>query len=254
MKGFEHALMVVLGVSATAWFVLKMTEVWRPMFKKWSPRKRVATVVLALVFAVMAAIKNLTPSPTGGPSGGVNQHQTSPFQNPNSASGAQGSTPAGYPWGNERVAELIAPLEADTNPFYRGLPRVFVETRTVLSTLRTNVTTNPGRVENVITWLSRDGAKERGVVVDTPFAVNGKNSMSIHVPPRVSGSTGLQACAYERGTGLPTCAYGLEHEPYCDDIIPVNAPFEVCPERDPTSRVTRGVSTNQQGQAVFHVR
>ena len=214
-----------------AWFVTQ----WGRVFRSWPPLARVVMPMVLVVVVKVAGTKTNTLSAPPGFKAPTGQIPT-PRETTGSPACLSCGMCHGYPFCNSLVASAIAGLEPATNACYRELPQVFVDTRIVLAGMRTNAETGTNRVETTIEILSRDGAKERGVLEDTPFPVNAQTSVGVYVPPRVS-----LGARHGLGRG---------NAPWRCEVFPVDAPLEVRPDLDPGSRVIRSVTTNANGQAV----
>ncbi|MCL1888564.1 MAG: hypothetical protein FWF96_06805, partial [Kiritimatiellaeota bacterium] len=180
LANMNYVLIIITAISFALWFAIYLYSQWKPMVRRWSVRCRVAMLVSGVALTI--AVGGKPNIPQSGQQGGM------VLNVPTLLSQGQGQhAPEGWPWNNTRVATAIAGLEPTTNKFYRGLPQTFVDTSVALADIvSTNAVSSTNWVDTTIKMFSRDGAKERGVLVDVPFEINGQNAVGICVPPRVS--------------------------------------------------------------------
>ena len=142
--------------------------------------KAVALFLLALtVYGIVDVGQSISNKGQGykGPSlNDPNQTQSASTGNPTHT--------CAWPRGNPLVMDAVSGLDESTNPFYKNIPEVMVQTHYVLESIETNVTKRLNLVSNPIPLLTP--AKDRIISVQTPFQIFGRNYVCVSNNGKVS--------------------------------------------------------------------
>jgi hypothetical protein len=99
----------------------------------------------------------------------------------------------GWPWNNPLVISAISGMEASVAPFFKNIPEQMVQSGYVMEYIHAGVLPRTN-LEFRVVQLFRNAAKERGVLLPTPFAICGCNDIGVW-------NTGKLSVGAEHGWG-----------------------------------------------------
>lgn len=229
------ASMVLAGLLLLFWLALNLKNFARRT-------NRLAFVCMVLLVAVSIKVAGTKPGMFGGMvQSGMNLQ--SPAQS--NANASNTGVPdcagcAGWPWGNALVALAVEGMDVSVDPFFKSVPENMVQSRYVLEWVETGAEPRTNMAAHPI-QLFRNGAKERGVLVDTPFAICGSTEVGIW-------NTGKISVGGQHGWGK-----GGEEE-WRNEFWVLAGAWEVRPDISTNSSVLYGTTHTNELPASFLVR
>ena len=144
-----------------------------------------------------------------------------------------------WPWGNPLTASAVEGMTISSDPFFQNVPEQMVQSKYVLEWMEPDVAPRTNLTTQTI-QLFRNGAKERGVLVDAPFSICGSESVGIW-------NTGKISVGEEHG-------WGEDDEDWRHEFWPLLGAWEVRPDLSTNSAVLYGTTYTNELPASFFIR